>query len=165
MKKIIVIILYIFVIFAANSAEKQNDNKFKSYEKSLKSFESSFDKMDSQSILILISRAYVFGQGNDRFCSPEISVTNLGNVGVRIIAVAIYFRKNNQDIGSSITRLSIDPRDTTTRGYYQLKSINCDDIIGVGRVDVCILRNGKDCHANAVFADTGKIPLHKFEKN
>jgi hypothetical protein len=165
MKKLIIILLYLSVIFAANSTEKQNDNKFKSYEKSLSSLESSFDKMDSQSIIILISRAYVFGQGNDRFCSPEISVTNLGNVGVRIIAVAIYFRKNNKNIGSSITRMSIDPRDTTTRGYYQLNTINCDDIIGVGRVDVCILRNGKDCEQNAIFADTGKIPLHKFEKN
>lgn len=164
MKKIIIFLLYFSISFGASSAEKQNKNSIDKYENSLGSLESSFDKMDNQSILISISRAYVFGQGNDRFCSPEISVTNLGNVGIRIIAVAIYFRKNKKNIGSSIARMNIDPRDTLTNGFYQLKSMNCDDIIGIGRVDVCYLRDGKDCEENAIFADTGKIPLHKFQK-
>jgi hypothetical protein len=164
MKIIITILLYFSVICGANSAEKQNKNGFQEYEASLGSLESSFDRMTNQSILISISRAYVFGQGNDRFCSPEITVTNLGNVGVRIIAVAIYFRKNKKNIGSSITRLNIDPRDTLTIGFYQLQSMNCDDIIGIGRVDVCYLRDDTDCEENAIFADTGKIPLHKLKK-
>ena len=149
----------------ANSTENKKINTNESNSVKSEASNNIRDKMDKESVVVLISRAYEFGQGNDKFCSPEVSVTNLGGVGVRMVAISIFFKKNNKTIGSTITRMSIDPRDTTTRGYYQLQSKNCDDITGVGRVDVCILRNGKDCSENSIIADSGKIPLTKIKNN
>lgn len=149
----------------ANSTENKKINTNESNSVKSEASNNIRDKMDKESVVVLISRAYEFGQGNDKFCSPEVSVTNLGGVGVRMVAISIFFKKNNKTIGSTITRMSIDPRDTTTRGYYQLQSKNCDDITGFGRVDVCILRNGKDCSENSIFADSGKIPLTKIKNN
>jgi hypothetical protein len=164
-KNFIASLFFSCIFTVANSTEKPINNIIDSTVKKSESLNNNNDRMNKESIVILISRAYEFGQGNDKFCSPEISATNLGGIGVRIIAVSIFFRKNNKNIGSAITRMSIDPRDTTTRGYYQLQSKNCDEITGVGRIDVCILRNGKDCSEDAFFADSGKIPLERIKKD
>lgn len=159
----ILLLLTCFLILPdANSTEKpKNKTIYSNNINSESNTDNSKTIINKDSIIVLIPRAYEFGQGNEKFCSPEISVTNLGSVGVRIIAVSIYFKKNGITIGSTISRISIDPNDTTTRGYYQLNTKNCDDITGQARVEVCFLRNGKDCSTDVIFADSGKITLQK----
>lgn len=155
----------IFIFSNANSTEKPKNNAIDSSTIKLDYYKYNSNKFTKDSVVALVSRAYEFGQGNDKFCSPEVSLTNLGGIGIRIVVISIYFKKNSTTVGSTITRMSIDPYDSTTRGFYQLNSRNCDDITGEARVDVCILRNGKDCSSDVIFADSGKIPLQRILNN
>jgi hypothetical protein len=161
MFKTIAKLLFCFcILFGANATEKKQNIATNSSAAIKQDFVDYFTaKMDRDTIVALVSRAYEFGQGAEKFCSPEVSISNLGSVGVRMISVSIFYKKNNSHIGSSISRMSIDPRDTTTRGYYQLETKSCNGITGLARVDVCVLRSGKDCSGDVVFADSGKIPL------
>jgi len=154
------------IFFEANGTEKNQRNNAAISAAIKQDFTDYFStQMDKDSIVALVSRAYEFGQGAEKFCSPEVSISNLGGVGVRMISVSIFYKKNNSHIGSSISRMSIDPRDTTTRGYYQLETKSCNGITGFARVDVCVLRSGKDCSGDVVFADSGKIPLQLIKND
>jgi hypothetical protein len=119
-----------------------------------------------EAIVIVISRAYEYGSGKDRFCSPDITVTNLSNVGVKsLIFAASYFQTINgarRLVGQSHGKYSIEPNDASTRGFYQLETDSCRDITSYGRVTVCTMRDGRDCTYNVRLSDSGRIPAYAY---
>jgi hypothetical protein len=119
-----------------------------------------------EAIVIVISRAYEYGSGKDRFCSPDITVTNFSKVGVKsLIFAASYFQTINgarRPVGQSHGKYSIEPNDASTRGFYQLETDSCRDITAYGRVTVCTMRDGRDCTDNVRLSDSGRIPAYAY---
>jgi hypothetical protein len=117
-------------------------------------------------IVVVISRAYEYGSGKDRFCSPDITVTNFSKKGVKsLIFAASYFQTINgkrRPVGQSHGKYSIEPNDASTRGFYQLETDSCRDITAYGRVTVCTMRDGSDCTDNVRLSDSGRIPSYAY---
>ena len=117
-------------------------------------------------IVVVISRAYEYGSGKNQFCSPDISVNNFGKVGVKsLIFAASYFQTINgarRQVGQSHGKYSIEPNDASTRGFYQLETDSCRDIVAYGRVTLCIRRDGSDCSYDVRLSDSGRIPAYAY---
>jgi hypothetical protein len=124
------------------------------------------EKFPKDVIVIVISRAYEYGSGKDRFCSPDITVTNFSKKGVKsLIFTASYFQTINgtrRPIGRSHGKYSIEPNDAATRGFYQLETDTCRDITAYGRVTLCTMRDGSDCTDNVKLSDSGRIPAYAY---
>jgi len=120
-------------------------------------------------IVAVIARAYEFGTGRDRFCSPEIAMFNLNNKGVRVVVfAAAYFRTIDgitRHVGQTHGRFSIEPNGITTRGFFQLDTDDCDGIKAYAKITVCLMRDGSDCTGKVRFSDSGKIPLYPHPEN
>jgi hypothetical protein len=120
----------------------------------------------NDAIIAVISRAYEFGSGKSKFCSPDITITNLSNVGVKnLIFTAFYFQTVNgvsRHVGQSHGRYSLAPNDAVTRSFYQLETSSCDGIVAYGKVTACFMRTGVDCSDKFRASDSGKIPLYKY---
>jgi hypothetical protein len=118
----------------------------------------------ASAILVFINRAYTFGSGTGRFCSPEISVFNQANRGVSHLMVAIEFYQPRQGVvrrvGSTHTRFALDPGQTASVGFARLSTDNCNDIIARASVSACLWRDRSTCDDRVVFSDSGQIPLH-----
>ena len=117
----------------------------------------------ASAILVFINRAYTFGGGAGRFCSPEISVFNQANLGVSHLMVAIEFFQPRQGVvrrvGSAHTRFSLDPGQTASVGFTRLSTDNCNDIYARASVSACLWRDRSTCDDRVVFSESGQIPL------
>ena len=117
-------------------------------------------------IVVVISRAYEYGSGKNQFCSPDITVSNFNNVGVKsLIFAASYFQTINgtrKQVGQSHGKYTIEPNDATTRGFYQLETESCRDITAYGRVTLCLMRDGRDCTDVVKLSDSGRIPAYAY---
>jgi hypothetical protein len=120
----------------------------------------------NDAIIAVISRAYEFGSGKSKFCSPDITITNLSSVGVKtLIFTAVYFQTVNgvsRHVGQSHGKYSLEPNDAVTRSFYQLETSSCDRIVAYGQVTACFMRNGVDCSGKFRASDAGKIPVFKY---
>ncbi len=126
-------------------------------------------RIPPSSIVVSIRRAYVFGQGPDRYCSPEISVFNQANKGVSIVMIAAEYTQTldgtARKVGNTHTRFTIDPGDTVVTGFYRLSAKSCDNITARASVSVCLWRDRSECYDRVVFSDSGQIPMHEVESD
>jgi hypothetical protein len=115
------------------------------------------------SIIVVVRRAYVFGNGNERYCSPEISVFNQANKAISIVMIAAEYTQTRngvaRKVGNTHTRFSVDPGETISTGFYHLAADSCDNITAKASVSVCLWRDRSECHDRVVFSDSGQIPL------
>jgi len=117
----------------------------------------------ASSIIVVVRRAYVFGTGPDRFCSPEITVYNQANKGVSILMVAAeYFQTRNgatRRVGSTHSRFTVDPNENVSIGFNRLATDSCDGVVARASVSVCLWRDRSGCEDRVVFSDSGQLPL------
>jgi len=115
------------------------------------------------SIIVAVRRAYVFGQGRDRYCSPEISVFNQANRAVSTIMIAAEYTQTvngvTRKVGNTHTRFTLDAGDTVSTGFYRLATDSCDQITARASVSVCLWRDRSECQDRVVFSDSGQIPM------
>lgn len=117
----------------------------------------------ASSIIVVIRRAYVFGSGADRFCSPEVTVYNQANKGVAVLMVAAeYFQNRNgvtRRVGSTHNRFTVDPNENVSVGFNRLSTDSCDGVYAKASVSVCLWRDRSGCEDRVVFSDSGQLPL------
>jgi hypothetical protein len=126
-------------------------------------------RIPPSSIIVSVRRAYVFGQGRDRYCSPEISVFNQANKSVSIVMIAAEYTQTlngvSRKVGNTHTRFTIDPGDTVVTGFYRLSTDSCENITARASVSVCLWRDRSECHDRVVFSDSGQIPMQDIDSD
>jgi hypothetical protein len=124
-------------------------------------------RIPPSSIIVSVRRAYVFGQGRDRYCSPEISVFNQASKSISIVMIAAEYTQTlngvAKKVGNTHTRFNVDPGDTVVTGFYRLSTDTCDNITARASVSVCLWRDRSECHDRVVFSDSGQIPMQDTE--
>jgi hypothetical protein len=126
-------------------------------------------RIPPSSIIVSVRRAYVFGQGPDRYCSPEISVFNQANKSVSMVMIAAEYTQTlngvTRKVGNTHTRFTIDPGDTVVTGFYRLSTASCENITARASVSVCLWRDRSECHDRVVFSNSGQIPMQDIDAN
>lgn len=115
------------------------------------------------SIIVTIRRAYVFGSGSQRFCSPEVAVFNQGTKAISVLMVAMDFYQQRSDgvhkVGSTHPRFVVDPGESVMVGFHRLSTDTCEGIYARATTSVCLWRDRSSCEDRVIFSNAGQLPI------